>query len=151
MLACSHMWGGGSMGVEGGRMGVVGGGMGVEWGGMGVDWGGMGVECGGYGRGVVGGMGVECGVGRYGCAQGGAWCSSGEECRQRSLTALGSSRLLPATADAEGVFSDDPAINPGGGVGVLCRRAAAFFPALPPSAYACLPDAAIFLDRCLPL
>ncbi|CAI6012201.1 unnamed protein product [Closterium sp. NIES-65] len=160
----------------------------------------------------VGGMGVECGG--YGCAQGGAWCSSGEECRQRSLTALGSSRLLPATADAEGVFSDDPAINPGmhewnmvklaycdggsfaghrthplpvqggsifirgrairdaifdhlqhrlahaqqvvvsgcsaGGLAALlhCDHIrAAFFPALPPSAYACLPDAAIFLDR----
>ncbi|CAI5999371.1 unnamed protein product [Closterium sp. NIES-64] len=146
--------------------------------------------------------------------QGGAWCSSGEECRQRSLTALGSSRLLPATADAEGVFSDDPAINPGmhewnmvklaycdggsfaghrthplpvqggsifirgrairdaifdhlqhrlahaqqvvvsgcsaGGLAALlhCDHIrATFFPALPPSAYACLPDAAIFLDR----
>ncbi|CAI5459558.1 unnamed protein product [Closterium sp. Yama58-4] len=146
--------------------------------------------------------------------QGGAWCSSGEECGQRSLTALGSSRLLPATIDAQGVFSDDPAINPGmhewnmvklaycdggsfaghrthpvpvqggsifirgrairdaifdhlhhrladaqqvvvsgcseGGLAALlhCDHIrAAFFPTLPLSAYACLPDAAIFLDR----
>lgn len=44
--------------------------------------------------------------------QGGAWCSTQEECYKRSFTELGSSLRAPVSASFEGFMSSDDAINP---------------------------------------
>lgn len=44
--------------------------------------------------------------------QGGAWCSTQEECYKRSFTDLGSSLKAPVSASFEGFMSSDDMINP---------------------------------------
>lgn len=43
---------------------------------------------------------------------GGAWCSTTEQCHERSFTLFGSSHLWPETLEWFGIFSGDEDANP---------------------------------------
>ena len=44
--------------------------------------------------------------------EGGGWCFTLDQCFGRTKMSLGSSKSWPDTKEIDGVFSDDPSVNP---------------------------------------